>query len=87
MAPVTTQGMAFLAMCGLLPRISRGDILDKSTSDNLTKIRSVLQALWMLVQTVRRLIVDLPVTLLEFNTWAHIVCAMVSHVLCWNNPN
>lgn len=83
---VTPRGMALLARCGFLPRISKEDILDKSKSDNLSKVISVAQALWMLAQIVGRLIADLPVTLLEVNTLAHIMCAMIIYILWWDKP-
>ena len=78
---VTPRGMALLAKCGFLPKISKEDILDKSKSDNVSKIVSILQAVWMLAQIVGRLTASLPVTLLEVNTLAHIICALVIYVL------
>lgn len=83
---VTPRGMALLARCGFLPKISKEDILDKSKSDNMSKMISVVQALWMLAQIIGRLIVDLPVTLLEVNTLAHIMCAMIIYILWWDKP-
>ncbi|CAD6578262.1 MAG: hypothetical protein ASARMPRED_008660 [Alectoria sarmentosa] len=83
---VTPRGMALLARCGFLPKISKEDILDKSKSDNLSKMVSVVQALWMLAQIIGRLIAGLPVTLLEVNTLAHIMCAMIIYVLWWDKP-
>lgn len=83
---VTPRGMALLARCGFLPKISKADILDKSKSDNLSKIISVVQALWMLAQIIGRLIADLPITLLEVNTLAHIMCAMIIYILWWDKP-
>lgn len=83
---VTPRGMALLARCGFLPKISKEDILDKSKSDNLSKIISVVQALWMLAQIIGRLSADLPVTLLEVNTLAHIMCAMIIYILWWDKP-
>ena len=83
---VTPRGMALLARCGFLPKISKEDILDKNKSDNLSKMISVVQALWMLAQIIGRLIVHLPVTLLEVNTLAHILCAIIIYILWWNKP-
>ncbi|KAL8940801.1 MAG: hypothetical protein Q9216_002627 [Gyalolechia sp. 2 TL-2023] len=83
---LTPRGVALLAACGYLPRISVEEILDKNKSDNLSKILSVLQALWMLAQIISRLYGKLPVTLLEVNTLAHIVCAMIIYALWWNKP-
>ena len=83
---VTPRGMALLARCGYLPKISKEDILDKSKADSLSKVLSVLQALWMLVQISGRLIARLPVTLLEVNTLAHILCALIIYLLWWDKP-
>ena len=83
---LTPRGMALLARCGFLPRISKEDIVDKSKADNLSKMISLGQALWMLAQIVGRLIVDLPVTLLEVNTLAHVMCALLIYILWWDKP-
>ena len=83
---VTPRGMALLARCGFLPEISKEDILDKNKFDNVSKMISILQALWMLAQIISRLSVDLPVTLLEINTLAHILCAIIIYILWWDKP-
>lgn len=83
---LTPRGVALLAACGYLPKISKEDILDKSKSDNVSKLLSVLQALWMLAQIISRLHGKLPVTLLEVNTLAHIICAIIIYALWWNKP-
>lgn len=83
---LTPRGVALLAQCGYLPKITKEDILDKNKSDNVSRILSVLQALWMLAQIVGRLISKMPVTLLEVNTLAHIVCAIIIYLLWWDKP-
>ncbi|KAL8846034.1 MAG: hypothetical protein Q9221_008847 [Calogaya cf. arnoldii] len=83
---LTPRGVALLAACGYLPRISKEDILDKNKSDNVSKLLSVLQALWMLTQIISRLYSKLPITLLEVNTLAHIICAIIIYSLWWNKP-
>ena len=83
---VTPRGMALLARCGYLPEVSKEDILDKNKADTVSKMIAILQALWMLAQIISRLIVDLPVTLLEINTLAHILCAIIIYMLWWNKP-
>lgn len=69
---ITARGMAFLASCGHVPDVSREDILDKSKADTLAKTLVMIQASWMLLQVIARLVVRLPVTLLEVNTVAHV---------------
>lgn len=83
---LTPQGVILLARCGYLPDINPDDIRDKSKSDGLAKALVILQASWMLIQTVSRKVVGLPVSLLEVNTVAHVFCAFVVYVLWWKKP-
>ena len=69
---LTARGVAVLAECGHLPHVREEDIEDKSKANNLAKSLVVMQALWMLLQVLGRLIARLPVTLLEVNTVAHV---------------
>ena len=69
---ITARGMAFLATCGQVPDVPKGDIDDKSKADALAKTLVLIQAAWMLLQVIGRLIEHLPVTLLEVNTVAHV---------------
>ena len=83
---LTARAVRLLDLCGSLPDVSREDIKDKSKADNLTKLVSLLQVIWMLVQICGRLAKSLPVTLLEVNTLAHVICALVIYVLWWHKP-
>lgn len=69
---LTARGMAFLGACGHLPDVPRVDIMDKSKANNLAKVLVIVQASWLLIQVVGRLIAKLPVTVLEVNTVAHV---------------
>ena len=69
---LTARGVALLARCGHLPDVSEEDIRDKSKANNLAKALVLFQTLWMLIQTIERLMAKLPVTLLEVNTIAHV---------------
>lgn len=69
---VTARGMEFLARLGVLPDVPAEDIEDKSKADALAKFLVLLQACWMLIQVIGRLVARLPVTLLEVNTVAHV---------------
>ena len=69
---ITAFGMALLAKCGRLPDIPKEDILDKSKANDLAKALVMIQAAWMLLQVLGRLVAGLPVTLLEVNTIAHV---------------
>lgn len=69
---LTARGVAFLASCGHLPDVSKADITDKSKANNVAKALVIIQASWMLLQVIGRLLASLPVTLLEVNTIAHV---------------
>lgn len=83
---LTPKGISLLAKCGHLPLISKNDILDKSKTDEIAKLLACVQALWMLTQVVGRLILRLPVTLLEVTTIGHGLCAIILYMLWWNKP-
>ena len=83
---ITPRGIALLAQCGHLPEITREEILDKSKADSLSKFISCLQALWMLIQIFGRIAANLPVTQLEVNTMAHVLCALIIYILWWHKP-
>jgi hypothetical protein len=84
---LTARGVALLAKCGLLPEISREEIQDKNKADHLAKTVVCVQAAWFSVQTIGRACQHLPVTLLEINTLAHVVCALLVYLLWWNKPS
>ena len=69
---LTARGVALLARCGHLPSIPEAEISDKSKANDLAKALVIIQATWMLIQVIGRLIARLPVTLLEVNTIAHV---------------
>ena len=83
---LTTQGVALLAECELLPDIEREDILHKNKSDGLSNFIVCVQAIWIIVQVIGRLIMGLGVTQLEINTLGHIFCALIVYVLWWLKP-
>ncbi|TVY76016.1 hypothetical protein LSUE1_G006257, partial [Lachnellula suecica] len=80
------RGVALLASCGHLPNIVKEDIEDKNKADSLAKSLVIIQALWMVIQVLGRLVVGVPVTLLEVNTLGHVLCALVIYLLWWNKP-
>ncbi|RVX71197.1 hypothetical protein B0A52_04771 [Exophiala mesophila] len=83
---ITPCGIMMLAQCGVLPRIRKEDIKDKSKADGLAKLVVCLQAGWMVVQTLARVAYQLPVSLLEVNTIGHVVCATFIYILWWHKP-
>ncbi|KAG0647919.1 hypothetical protein D0Z07_5648 [Hyphodiscus hymeniophilus] len=83
---LTARGTALLARCGHLPNIPKDDINDKSKADALAKSLVCVQALWMVIQVIGRVVAGLPVTLLEVNILGHVLCALVIYVLWWHKP-
>lgn len=83
---VTPRGAQLLAQCGLLPSISKEDIVDKSKTDGTGKFICCIQVGWMIVSAITRTAVGLPVTPLELNTIAHVVCALLIYVFWWDKP-
>jgi hypothetical protein len=70
----------------MLPDLSQTEIFDKSKASNLVKTVVCCQALWFCAQCIARWYSDLAFSLLELNTFAHCVCALVIFVLWWNKP-
>jgi hypothetical protein len=83
---LTAKGVALLAHCGLLPDISLDDIKDKNKTDALAKVLVCVQAGWMIVQVICRTALGLPTSLLEVNTVAHVVCALLMYIIWWHKP-
>ena len=69
---ITARGMALLIKCGHVPDIPEAEIKDKSKANNVAKALVMIQAFWMLIQVLARVVTGLPVTLLEINTIAHV---------------
>ena len=80
------SGVALLADCGLLPEIETNYLKDKSKSDGLSKLIACVQAAWLIVQVVGRLVLGLQVTLLEINTLGHVFSALLIYLLWWHKP-
>lgn len=85
---IEPTGLILLAVCDseLIPDISVQQIRDKSKADSLTKTLVCLQAVWFCVQCFSRLAYGLPLSLLELNTFAHALCALITYGLWWNKP-
>ncbi|KAF3935013.1 hypothetical protein ABW20_dc0102631 [Dactylellina cionopaga] len=83
---LTPEATILLAKCGHLPDIDPDDIKDKSKADSLAKVLVFIQAGWFLVQTIARLVQQLPVSLLEVNTLGHVLCALIVYLLWWHKP-
>ncbi|KAF8855049.1 hypothetical protein BDZ45DRAFT_757801, partial [Acephala macrosclerotiorum] len=67
-------------------QISVDDILDKSKASGLAKSLVCTQALWFCIQCLSRVLQGLPITLLELNTFAHSISALIIYLLWWHKP-
>lgn len=84
---LTTKGVMRLVELGYeLPRLSEGDILDRSKADPITKVLTCFQAAYMVVQVIGRRAADLPITMLEINTMGHVVCALTIYAFWFKKP-
>ena len=70
----------------IIPRITESEIYDKNKANSLAKAFACLQALWFCLQFVTRMAQKLPVSLLELNTFAHSICALLIYLLWWEKP-
>lgn len=85
---LTPDGLEFILrhQPDLIPQISAEDIRDKSKADKLAKFLVCTQAFWFCVQTIIRLCAGIAISLLELNTFAHALCALLVYVLWWHKP-
>jgi hypothetical protein len=58
---ITARGIILLAKTGHIPNLSKESILDKSKADNLAKSLVCVQAGWLLVEILDRLINKPPI--------------------------
>jgi len=87
---VTLTGKGVVALLRiaphLFPDISEGQIRDKSKANQLVKGIVSLQALWFAAQCISRMALGMTISLLELNTFAHAICALVAYSLWWHKP-
>jgi len=69
-----------------IPDIPEATIKDKSKANALAKTLVCLQAIWFILQCIIRLAEGLSISLLELNTFAHSLCALLIYCLWWNKP-
>lgn len=89
---LSANGLLLLARCkpslihDILFTVSDETILDKGKADGLKKLLICVQATWFLVSTVFRLARGYPIALLELNTFAHAMCALLVYFIWWSKP-
>lgn len=67
--------------------LTKESIAGRSKRDYFTKFITSIQAFWFCVQFFVRIHESLPVSLLELNTFAHSVCALITYCLWWHKPS
>lgn len=85
---LTIDGLLYLAEYypHLIPDLSESTIWDKSKASALAKSLVCLQALWFCLQVIGRLSSNLPISLLELNTFVHALCCLAVYLIWWNKP-
>ncbi|KAL9626448.1 MAG: hypothetical protein Q9204_007298, partial [Flavoplaca sp. TL-2023a] len=71
---------------GVIPFVSEEEIWDKSKANALAKTIVCIQATWFCAQCIARIAQQMPISLLELNTFAHAVCALLVYILWWSKP-
>ncbi|KAH6699756.1 hypothetical protein BKA61DRAFT_530072, partial [Leptodontidium sp. MPI-SDFR-AT-0119] len=85
-ATLTMNGLLLLAQHGHFFYVEAEAIADKSKANILAKGLVCVQVLWVAGQTIERKAVGLPISILEFHTLVHVVCALVMYVLWFQKP-
>lgn len=70
----------------LLPDLSVNEIMDKSKANRFAKTIVCVQAIWFMAETISRIAQGLSISLLELNTFAHTLCALIIFFFWWNKP-
>ncbi|KAF2466898.1 uncharacterized protein BDR25DRAFT_235669, partial [Lindgomyces ingoldianus] len=85
---ITISGLTLLANCNpnSIPDLSEEEIVDKSKADGLKKLILCIQAGGFLISTIFRMATGYTISLLELNTFAHCVCALMVYGFWWSKP-
>jgi hypothetical protein len=66
--------------------IPKKEIDDLSKADIFAKSFACVQSIWLVIQSITRVSVGLPITQLELATIALVFCALIMYALWWNKP-
>ncbi|KAF3310279.1 hypothetical protein TWF173_009868 [Orbilia oligospora] len=83
---LSAEGVRMLSFLNRLPITDDREIRDKSKGDWLAKSLVCIQACYIIVQAISRLVARMPISLLEVNTIGHVICALTLYLLWWNKP-
>jgi hypothetical protein len=84
-----TQDIVLLRSKGLLPKlpyITLEEINDKSKSDSLVRVITVVQIIWIVIQTIARAFRSLAISQLEVAVIAFAICAIIIYGINWEKP-
>lgn len=86
--PVNSTHLLVLVKLGLvkLSAITPEAIDDRSKTDGLAKLFTILQTAWFILQCVARLTQNIGITSLELSTMAFVVCTMGTNIMWWSKP-
>lgn len=86
--PVTTSQICYLVQNQYMdmPDITREEIQDKSKADGAVKVLAFFQTGWVLLEIIARAAQGLPITLLELETCAIVVCSLFSFYFWFSKP-
>jgi hypothetical protein len=85
-ATLTTHGLLLLARKGFGQYLDHEFIPDKSKLDLLAKFLVLFQIIEVIGNFIERKTKDLPVSLLEYHTIIHVVCAILMYLLWLRKP-
>ncbi|KAF2846046.1 hypothetical protein T440DRAFT_406696, partial [Plenodomus tracheiphilus IPT5] len=85
---ITPNGLLRFAQYApnLIPDISADTIRDKNKTDSVAKTLLSLQVSWFMAQTIGRMVVRQPISVLEVNTFLHAMCFMIIYMAWWHKP-
>jgi hypothetical protein len=66
--------------------VTKESLHDRSKADVFTKIFAIVQCTWLVIQSITRASIGLPITQLELVTMAYVVCAVVMYGFWWYKP-
>lgn len=86
--PANAKQMHYLIKHGYIPKpeLTEKELFDKSKGDKFTKSVACLQTVWFMTQCTGRIILHLPVSPIEFQTCAIILCTLTTYFHWLHKP-
>jgi hypothetical protein len=70
----------------LVPDISKDNIMEKSKDSGLLLAIIIVQVAWFCFQVISRLATRQSLSLIEINTFAHLICTLLLPFIWWSKP-